>query len=209
MRRVLLAATLAALACRHTDEPGSTSAAPAEEPPVALNAEPAVQYPPDLYDRHVEGDVVLRLYADSSGKLVSESTRVAESSGNASLDTAAVRGVVRLRYAPAFRHGLAVSTAFLQTVEFRHPESGIGPVAPASQPTVLAPRPVRSDTTTRVRRDTARAAAPRPAVMTTGNPTADTTRARRDSARVRRDTTPAPRDTTTPPDSTKVRRDST
>ena len=209
MRRVLLAATLAALACRHTDEPGSTSAAPAEEPPVALNAEPAVQYPPDLYDRHVEGDVVLRLYADSSGKLVSESTRVAESSGNASLDTAAVRGVVRLRYAPAFRHGLAVSTAFLQTVEFRHPESGIGPVAPASPPTVLAPRPVRSDTTTRVRRDTARAAAPRPAVMTTGNPTADTTRARRDSARVRRDTTPAPRDTTTPPDSTKVRRDST
>jgi TonB family protein len=209
MRRLLLAATLAALACRHSDEPGSTSAAPAEEPPVALNAEPAVQYPPDLYDRHVEGDVVLRLYADSSGRLVSESTRVAESSGNASLDTAAVRGVVRLRYAPAFRHGLAVSTAFLQTVEFRHPASGIGPVAPAPQPTVLAPRPVRSDTTTRVRRDTARAAAPRPAVLTTGIPTADTTRARRDSARVRRDTTPAPKDTTTPPDSTKVRRDST
>jgi TonB family protein len=209
MRHVLLAATLAALACRHSDEPGSTSAAPAEEPPVALNAEPAVQYPPDLYDRHVEGDVVLRLYADSSGKLVSESTRVAESSGNASLDTAAVRGVVRLRYAPAFRHGLAVSTAFLQTVEFRHPASGIGPVAPAPQPTVLAPRPVRSDTTTRVRRDTARAAAPRPAVLTTGIPSADTTRARRDSARVRRDTTPAPKDTTTPSDSTKVRRDST
>ena len=209
MRRVLLTVTLAALACRHSDEPGSSSAAPAEEPPVALNAEPAVQYPPDLYDRHVEGDVVLRLYADSSGKLVSESTRVAESSGNSALDTAAVRGVIRLRYAPAFRHGLAVSTAFLQTVEFRHPASGIGPVAPAPQPTVLAPRPVRSDTTTRVRRDTARAAAPRPAVTTTGFPTADTTRARRDSARVRRDTTPAPKDTATPADSTKVRRDST
>lgn len=209
MRRLLFAATLAALACRHVDEPGSTSAAPAEEPPVALNAEPAVQYPPDLYDRHVEGDVVLRLYVDSSGKLVSESTRVAESSGNPSLDTAAVRGVVRLRYAPAFRHGLAVSTAFLQTVEFRHPESGIGPVPPAPQPTVLAPRPVRTDTTTRVRRDTTRAAAPRPAVTTSGIPTVDTTRARRDSARVRRDTTPAPKDTTTPPDTTKVRHDST
>jgi len=209
MRRLLLAATLAALACRHSDEPGSSSAAPAEEPPVALNAEPAVQYPPDLYDRHVEGDVVLRLYADSSGKLVSESTRVAESSGNSALDTAAVRGVIRLRYAPAFRHGLAVSTAFLQTVEFRHPASGIGPVAPAPQPTVLAPRPVRTDTTTRVRRDTTRAAAPRPAAMTTGIPTVDTTRARRDSARVRRDSTAAPKDTTPPPDSTKVRRDST
>jgi TonB family protein len=209
MRRLLFAATLAALACRHSDEPGSTSAAPAEEPPVALNAEPAVQYPPDLFDRHVEGDVVLRLYADSSGKLVAESTRVAESSGNVSLDTAAVRGVVRLRYAPAFRHGLAVSTAFLQTVEFRHPQSGIGPVTPAPQPTVLAPRPVRTDTTARVRRDTTRAAAPRPAVTPTATPTPDTTRARRDSARVRRDTTPAPKDTTTAPDSTKVRRDST
>jgi TonB family protein len=205
MRRLALAATLAALACRHSDEPGNTSAAPAEEPPVALNAEPAVQYPPDLYDRHVEGDVILRLYADSSGKLVSESTRVAESSGNAALDTAAVRGVVRLRYAPAFRRGLAISTVFLQTVEFRHPASGIGPAARAPQPTAPAPRPVGSDTTTRVRRDTTRAPAPRPAVV----PTVDSTRARRDSARVRRDTTPAPKDTTAPPDSTKVRRDST
>lgn len=213
MRRVLLAATLAALACRHSDDPGSTSVAPAEEPPVALNAEPAVQYPPDLFDRHVEGDVVLRLYSDSSGKVVAESTRVAESSGNASLDTAAVRGVVRLRYAPAYRHGLAVSTPFLQTVEFRHPASGIGPAAPAPQPTVPAPRPVRTDTTNRVRRDTTSAAAPRPAGIPTGMPRTDTTRARRDSARTRRDTTPAPRDTTkdtsTTPDSTKVRRDST
>lgn len=208
MKRLVLAASLAAFACRHSDEPGNTSAAPAEEPPVALNAEPAVQYPPDLYDRHVEGDVVLRLYADSSGKLVAESTRVAESSGNLALDTAAVRGVVRLRYAPAYRHGLAISTAFLQTVEFRHPASGIGPAAPAPQATVLAPRPVRSDTTSRVRRDTARAA-PRPAVIPAGSPTVDTTRARRDSARVRHDTTSAPKDTTTAPDSTKVRRDST
>lgn len=208
MRHLLFAATLAAFACRHSDEQGNSSAAPAEEPPVALNAEPAVQYPPDLYDRHVEGDVVLRLYADSSGKLVSESTRVAESSGNSSLDTAAVRGVVRLRYAPAYRHGLAVSTTFLQTVEFRHPASGIGPAAPAPQPTVATPRPIRSDSTTRARRDTTRAAAPRPAVLPGGIPTVDTTRARRDSARVRRDTTPTPKDTTAP-DSTKVRRDST
>ena len=205
MRRMVVAATLAALACRHSDEQGSSSAAPAEEPPVALNAEPAVQYPPDLYERRVEGDVVLRLYVDSSGKIVAESTRVAESSGNAALDTAAVRGVGRLRYAPAYRHGLAIATAFLQTVEFRHPESGIGPTVPAPQPTATAPRQARSDTTTRVRRDTTRATPPRPAAVQT----ADTTRARRDSTRVRHDTTPATRDTTTAPDSTKVRRDST
>jgi TonB family protein len=204
MRRLLLAAMLAALACRHSDEPANTGAAPAEEPPVALNAEPAVQYPPDLYDRHIEGDVVLRLYADSSGQIVAESTRVAESSGNAALDTAAVRGVVRLRYAPAYRHGLAIATAFLQTVEFRHPEAGIGPAAPVRQPAAAAPRPAR-DTTARVRRDTTRPAPERPVAAQT----ADTTRVRRDTARVRRDTTPAPKDTTSAPDSTKVRRDST
>jgi len=204
MRRLVLAATLAALACRHSDEPGSTSA-PAEEPPVALNAEPAVQYPPDLYDRHVEGDVVLRLYADSSGKIVAESTRVAETSGNAALDTAAVRGVGRLRYAPAYRHGLAIATAFLQTVEFRHPETGIGPGAPAAQPAAASARAVPGDTTARLRRDTTRGSTPRaPAIQT-----ADTTRARRDSTRVRRDTTFATRDSTIAPDSTKVRRDST
>lgn len=208
MRRVPLLATLAALfACRHGDDPSNPSAAPAEEPPVALNAEPAVQYPPDLYDRHVEGDVILRLYADSSGKIVSDSTRVAESSGNAALDTAAVRGVVRLRYAPAYRHGLAIGTAFLQTVEFRHPETGIGPAAPtvsAPTPQPAAPRASRSDSTSRVRRDTTRAFPPRPVT------TADTTRARRDTTPVRRDTTPppAPADTT-PKDTTKARRDST
>ena len=204
MRRLVVAAALAALACRHSDEPGNTSAAPAEEPPVALNAEPAVQYPPDLYDRHVEGDVVLRLYADSSGRVVVESTRVAESSGNAALDTAAVRGVSRLRYAPAYRHGLAIATAFLQTIEFRHPETGIGPAAPAAHPADPTPRPVRSDTTARVQRDTTRGATPRPATAQA----ADTTRVRRDSTRARRDTTPATRDSTAA-DSTKVRRDST
>ena len=205
MRRLVLAAALAALACRHSDEPANPSAAPAEEPPVALNAEPAVQYPPDLYDRHVEGDVVLRLYADSSGKIIAESTRVTESSGYAALDTAAVRGVGRLRYSPAYRHGLAISTAFLQTVEFRHAETGTGPAAPVPQTATPTPRPVRSDTTTRVRRDTTRPAPPRAAPVQT----VDTTRVARDTTRVRRDTTPAARDTTAAPDSTKVRRDST
>lgn len=211
MRRLFVAWVLAALACRHSDELGSSSAAPAEEPPVALNAEPAVQYPPDLYDRHVEGDVVLRLYTDSSGKIVSESTRVAESSGNSALDTAAVRGVVRLRYSPAYRHGLAVATAFLQTVEFRHPETGIGPAAPAPQPAAMGPRTPRPDTTTRVRRDTTRVASPTRPVTAPPLPGADSTRARRDTTRVRRDTAPAPapKDTTPVPDTTKVRRDST
>jgi TonB family protein len=139
MRRSSLL-VLAALACGRTTPPSNAATVPpAEEPPVALNAEPAVQYPPSLYDRGVEGDVVLRLFADSTGRLAPESTRVAESSGSAVLDSAAVRGVGNLRYAPARRHGLPIATTFLQTVQFKHPGSG----APA--PNTPPPSPPRVD----------------------------------------------------------------
>ena len=95
---------------------------PDREPPVAINAESPFQYPPDLYERGVEGDVVLRLFVDSTGALVPESTRVAEPSGYPALDSAAVRGSLGLRYAPARQRGIPVATVFLQPVEFRHPE---------------------------------------------------------------------------------------
>jgi len=197
-RRLFAAAMLGALACRGSAAPPNSGAAPAEEPPVALDADPAVQYPPDLYDRRVEGDVVLRLFVDSTGKILPESTRVTESSGFAALDTAAVRGVARLRYAPAYRHGLAIATPFLQTVEFRHPGGSGGPPAPHAPPAAAptrspasgagAPSATRSDTSLR----------------------RDTVRARRDTTRVRRDTTvPVTRDTTKATDSTTVRPDST
>jgi len=148
-----------------------------------------VQYPPDLYDRRVEGDVVLRLFVDSSGRLTPESTRVSESSGTAALDSAAVRGVSRLRYAPARRHGLPVATVFLQTVEFRHP-GGVETAPPPAPVPVAAPLD-----TPRVRRDTARAQQPRVAP---------------DSVRVRRDTTVRKPDSAppVPPDTAKARPDS-
>lgn len=176
--------TLSALACGGSGPAPSAGTVPAEEPPVALNAEPAVQYPPDLYDRHIEGDVVLRLFVDSSGRLAAESTRVSESSGTAALDSAAVRGVSRLQYAPARRHGLPVATAFLQTIEFRRPGGG-APAAPAAAPEA-APQ-------AGVRRDTLRIGAPKP---------------QHDTARARQDTSPKPDSTPpVPPDSTKARPD--
>lgn len=180
---------LGVLACGGSGPAPSAGTTLAEEPPVALNAEPAVQYPPDLYDRRVEGDVVLRLFVDSSGRLIPESTRVSESSGTAALDSAAVRGVARLRYASARRHGLAVATAFLQTVEFRHPGGAV--TAPAAAPVTVA-APVD---TPRVRRDTARAQPPKVVP---------------DSVRVRRDTTVRKPDSTppVPPDTAKARPDS-
>jgi protein TonB len=184
-RPVLLA--LGVIACGGSGPASSAGSAPAEEPPVAVNADPAVQYPPDLYDRRVEGDVVLRLFVDSSGRLSPESTRVSESSGYAALDSAAVRGASRLRYAPARRHGLPVATAFLQSVEFRHPGGGAAPSPPAAPPTTPPVTPAR--------RDTARTQPVAPP---------DTMRARRDSSPRRPDSTsPAPR-----PDSTKAPPDS-
>jgi len=171
----------------------SSSGPPDQEPPVAINGDSPIQYPPRLYDQKVEGDVMLRLFVDSTGRLASESSRVAESSGYPALDSAALSGSRRLRFTPARRHGLPIATAFLQPIEFHHPQAG-GSVrkgepdtvkprpAPvrAPVPTVAAP-PVRAPRrdTTAVRRDTS-------------PPAVDTTRVVPDSARAKPDTNAAP-----------------
>jgi TonB family protein len=130
MTRRALAGLLAfaALACRkpaETPSPGAVTTPsytpPDREPPVALNADSPIQYPPALFDQKVEGNVVLRLFVDSSGQMRPESTKVAESSGYPALDSAAIEGAAKLRFAPARRRGLPTSTAFLQPIEFRHP----------------------------------------------------------------------------------------
>ncbi|MEO8138126.1 MAG: energy transducer TonB [Gemmatimonadota bacterium] len=95
-----------------------------DDPPVALNAESPVEYPATLYARGIEGKVVLRLYVEVNGKLVSESTRVAESSGYPAFDSAAIAGVRALRFAPALKNGVPAAAAFLQPVHFRHPQAG-------------------------------------------------------------------------------------
>lgn len=97
------------------------------EPPVVTNAESPVAYPRTLYDQLIEGTVVLRLYVDETGRVVADSTRIAEGSGYAALDSAALAGVAEMRFAPARRNGAPVATAFLQPVHFRHPSrSGSG-----------------------------------------------------------------------------------
>jgi TonB family protein len=117
---------------------------PDQEAPVAVNGDAPIQYPPRLYDRHVEGDVVLRLFVDSTGRLVPESSRVAESSGYPVLDSAALTGAAKLRFAPARRHGIPIAAPFLQPVEFRHPRREARPSAAA----------VSADTTTAATHDT-------------------------------------------------------
>lgn len=197
---------LAMIACGHrAPPPNATTTTPPEEPPVALNAEPAVQYPPALYERGVQGDVVLRLYVDSTGRLAPESTRVTESSGSAGLDSAAVRGVGRLRYAPARRNGFPISTAFLQTVQFRH-AAGAAALNRGSTRPATTPRPPDSTTPAR------RAARPAPDTTAPRRPAApppDTTTAPAPPVRAQpaKDSTPPARDSTSP-DSTRARPDS-
>jgi len=157
---------------------------------VALNGDSPIQYPPRLYDQKVEGDVVLRLFVDSTGRLAAESSRVAESSGYPALDSAALSGSRRLRFTPARRHGLSIATAFLQPIEFHHPQAG-GSVR-KGEPDTVKPRPLP------VR-------APVPTA-----PFAPARLPRRDSTAVRRDTSPPlpPADTTRPvPDSAPAKPD--
>jgi TonB family protein len=95
--------------------------------PVMLNREVPVHYPPALYSRKAQGNVVLRIFIDSTGHVHPESTVVAQSSGEPAFDSAAIDGVVELRFAPARRHGVPVAVSVLFPIYFRHPE---GPPVP-------------------------------------------------------------------------------
>jgi len=102
---------------------GRPSARPDEAPRAVANSDSLIQYPPRLFDQGVEGDVMVRVFVDSTGTVRPESTRIAESSGTAMLDSAALAGVARLHYTPAKKGGVPVATTFLQPVEFRHPDA--------------------------------------------------------------------------------------
>jgi periplasmic protein TonB len=133
MRREFLTglALTAAIGCGSRDDgsvrliAGTTVAStdPADQPPVAVNPVSPVEYPTALREQGIEGRVLLRLYADSQGTLVAESTKVAESSGYPALDSAAMAGAPKLRFSPARRNGRPVAGAFLQPVHFRNPRT--------------------------------------------------------------------------------------
>src|SRR5881394_4143041 len=94
-----------------------------DEPPVVVNADLPFRYPPALYARKVQGNVTLRLFIDRDGRPKNDSTRVEESSGLESLDSAAVRGSQELRFVPAKLHGEPMAVSVLFPVYFRHPEA--------------------------------------------------------------------------------------
>ena len=109
------------------DHQPASAESTADQPPVAINPVTPMSYPPALLEQGIEGRVLLRLYVDAQGKLIPDSTRLAESSGYPALDSAALSGAPGLRFSPALRNGRAIAAPFLQPVHFRHPRSRSDP----------------------------------------------------------------------------------
>ena len=92
-----------------------------DELPVMLNKRPPFQYPAGLLTKKVQANVVLRIHIDVDGKIVPESTTVAESSKVPELDSAAIRGARDLRFVPAKKRGQPISVTVNFPVFFRAP----------------------------------------------------------------------------------------
>lgn len=212
MRRFAAGLVAATLACGGSAPPPDPQAAqpgppPESEAPVALNPDVPIAYPAALFDQNIEGEVVLRMFVDSTGRLIPESTRVAESSNYPALDSAALAGSARLRFAPAKRRGVPVATMFLQPVEFHHPGTTASGSTP---PTVTVPTPRRTAIDTTAVRPQPAAPLPPPAATRPVAPRArpDSTRPPTDTTRHPADTTRHPADTTRPAtDTTRFRPD--
>src|SRR2546428_6278288 len=189
MRSVIAAGLIGILGChgsQQSNAQGGAAPPPESEAPVALNPDVPIAYPPASYEQKVEGDVTLRLFVDSTGKLIPESTRVAEPSGYAALDSAALAGAAALRFAPAKRHGVPVATVFLQPVEFRQVGTTRAGGGTVTLPPPAAPTPIPPRAAAPVRRRP-RPVAPTPAQATPPQPVpADTTR--KDTTKTRTDT---------------------
>jgi TonB family protein len=112
---LLLAVALGLSAC------GDGGADSRNEVPPDLEGDPAVEYPVTLYAAGVSGVVQLRLFVDSTGAVVPDSTLLHQTSGHAAFDSAALAAAADLRYVPGLRRGRAAGMLVLQEIQFRHP----------------------------------------------------------------------------------------
>ncbi|HLV25975.1 MAG TPA: energy transducer TonB [Gemmatimonadales bacterium] len=134
MSATLLAAGL--IACGNSNSPPpADTATGASSPPTLLNEELPVAYPGTLWARGIGGEVTLKLFVDSTGAVVPDSTRVEGSSGEPQLDAAALRGVPEMRFSPALIRGRPVSSTLLVPVLFnREAPADSGAVADSTAP---------------------------------------------------------------------------
>jgi TonB family protein len=91
--------------------------------PATLSSEPAIPFPPELFAKRIEGEVLLYLVVDSTGTALRDSTRVARSSGQAAFDAAALEAAGALHFAPATRAGVPVTAPIQVPIRFSLPDS--------------------------------------------------------------------------------------
>lgn len=94
-----------------------------DELPVVLNDTLPFRYPPALYAQRIQGNTTLRIFINADGHVVPDSTSVSETSGQSSLDSAAVVGSRALRFVPAKKAGQGVAISILFPVYWRHPQA--------------------------------------------------------------------------------------
>jgi TonB family protein len=125
-RSALLIGIAGVTACSNADARRSPAVARRELPdelPALLTTELPFRYPAALYARKVQGNVTLRLLIDRDGHVVTDSTRIEETSGSAQLDSAARAGASELRFVPGKLRGETIPVSILFPVYFRHPEA--------------------------------------------------------------------------------------
>ena len=84
---------------------------------------PEIPYPPELFAKRVEGEVLLYLVVDSAGAVIRDSTRIATSSGHPEFDAAAMAAAPALKFHPATRNDTAVVAPIQVPIRFRLPDS--------------------------------------------------------------------------------------
>ncbi len=92
-------------------------------PPVPVDGQAPIPYPPELYTQRIEGEVMLYVVVDSSGAVVRDSTRIEESSGHQAFDAAALTAAPTLRFTPATRGDTAVMAPIQVPIQFTLPDS--------------------------------------------------------------------------------------
>jgi TonB family protein len=92
-------------------------------PPILVSGQATIPYPPELYARRIEGEVMLYLVIDSAGSVVRDSTRIVKSSGQAAFDAAALEAVPALRFAPAQRGMVPLTAPIRIPIRFALPDS--------------------------------------------------------------------------------------
>jgi len=115
---VLFIALVAGFGC-HRDRPKEGEITPA----VRIASKTEIPYPPELFAKRIEGQVLLYLFVDSTGAIVNDSTRIAKSSGQAAFDAAALEAAPHLRFTPAHRGAVPVAAPIQVPIIFTLPDS--------------------------------------------------------------------------------------